>query len=234
MTLPRKQLRRIEQPGHARDLTCSCYHGLPLFQNEAIKRVFVRQLDAVIRRHPVKLVAWVLMPEHFHLLVFPDISQITIPQFLVSLKQPIARVVLGRWRELRAPILDRLRDSKGKCHFWQPGGGYDRNLLDGPELPEKVGYIHLNPVRRGYVDRPRECPGRRRRGTRAATTAARRLNQLSSRERHGQPSADSGLDRATRSVERCVRSWLIRKGQGTSLPSCGSCFTEPANSACRP
>jgi putative transposase len=153
MNLHRKRLRRIEHPGHARYLTCSCYHRLALFDNDAIKQVFVDQLEVVTSRLPVDLFAWVLMPEHFHLLLLPEVPRVTVPDILVALKQPIARTVLARWRELDAPVLNRITDVSGAQHFWQPGGGYDRNIVGGPEVEEKVSYTHGNPVRRGLVKR---------------------------------------------------------------------------------
>ena len=74
--------------------------------------------------------------------------------FLNSLKRQFARSVLRRWKELNAPILARLADASGNLHFWQLGGGYDRNIHSEEEYHEKVKYIHLNPVRAGLVDDP--------------------------------------------------------------------------------
>ena len=35
--------------------------------------------------------------------------------------------------------------------FWQPGGGYDRNITSMATLRAIIDYIHANPVRRGLV-----------------------------------------------------------------------------------
>jgi putative transposase len=37
--------------------------------------------------------------------------------------------------------------------FWQPGGGYDRNITSIETLHAMIDYIHANPVRRGLVTR---------------------------------------------------------------------------------
>ena len=37
--------------------------------------------------------------------------------------------------------------------FWQPGGGYDRNITSTEALRAMIDYIHANPVRRGLVAR---------------------------------------------------------------------------------
>ncbi len=98
------------------------------------------------------LLAWVVMPEHVHLVVFP--RGVSVSSSLIGLKGRFARDIIGRWRELDAKILSRLEDAKGKPRFWQHGGGYDRVVRDEEELREKINYIHNNPVKRGLVDRP--------------------------------------------------------------------------------
>ncbi len=54
--------------------------------------------------------------------------------------------------------LERLtaRQPGGKVerHFWQPGGGYDRNIVSNDALYHAIKYIHANPVRRNLVARP--------------------------------------------------------------------------------
>ena len=58
------------------------------------------------------------------------------------------------------PLLAKLtiREQPGKTtfRFWQEGPGYDRNVLDHGTLRAMIDYVHLNPVRRGLVDRPRD------------------------------------------------------------------------------
>ncbi len=99
--------------------------------------------------------AWVIMPEHFHLLLRPAAEQ-TAATILRRLKAPFARRVLARWRELDAPVIPRIRARSGQLHFWQVGGGYDRNLVSQAEVLEKINYIHANPVRRGLAATPTE------------------------------------------------------------------------------
>jgi putative transposase len=40
---------------------------------------------------------------------------------------------------------------RSRRRFWQPGGGYDRNVIDPPTAHQMIEYIHANPVRRGLV-----------------------------------------------------------------------------------
>ena len=146
---PRKRLRRFESPSHARYLTFSCRHRLLLFQNDAIKHVFAEHVAKTRKRTGFHLLAWVIMPEHVHLLIWPSLPEHPVADVTSRLKREFARKVITRWRELKAPILTKLTDADGRTRFWQPGGGYDRNIITEHELREKIDYIHANPVRRG-------------------------------------------------------------------------------------
>lgn len=153
MTEHRRTLKRYEGLGDIRYLTCSCYRRLPLFQNVKIKDAFAAYLGKSRDRLAFKLCAWVLMPEHFHLVLRPT-PEHEMFQVLRGIKAGFARLMIACWRELDAPILKRITDSSGRVRFWQTGGGYDRNVYTEDELIEKIAYIHQNPVRRGLVERP--------------------------------------------------------------------------------
>ncbi|MCC5824173.1 MAG: transposase [Planctomycetes bacterium] len=65
-------MKRHNHPNHARFITFSTYQRLPLFGNALLKDEFVKQLLVTRERHPFLLHAWVLMPNHVHMLVrFP-------------------------------------------------------------------------------------------------------------------------------------------------------------------
>jgi hypothetical protein len=46
--------------------------------------------------------------------------------------------------------------SRVRHRFWQPGGGYDRNITSIAALRAMIDYIHANPVRRGLVAKPED------------------------------------------------------------------------------
>ena len=146
----RKRTRRWEGPGDVRFLTFSCQRRLPLFSNARIAGVFVEALVAARARMGIELFAWVLMPEHVHLLVRPRRGH-TVERLLRSLKMSVSRRVLARGRSLDAPVLRRIAGVGGVPRFWQPGGGFDRNLRSAEEFAREVRYIHRNPVERGLV-----------------------------------------------------------------------------------
>jgi len=96
------------------------------------------------------------MPEHVHVLVYPGDAAQQMSRFLQAVKEPPARKAL-RYLEANAPHwLSRLTVREGqrlRRRFWQPGGGYDRNITSVQTLRAMIEYIHANPVRRGLVTR---------------------------------------------------------------------------------
>lgn len=149
----RKRMRRREIPGGIRFVTFSCQGRLPLLGNPAIRDVLASRLAEARREHGFELFAWVVMPEHVHLMVRPRRGT-RLDAALRSLKTSVARRVVARWKRIDAPILGRIRTSSGALRFWQKGGGFDRNVRDLGEFRREVRYIHRNPVERGLVAEP--------------------------------------------------------------------------------
>lgn len=146
--------KRYDQPGHAHFLTFSCWNHLPLLRAERSCLWFLSSLQSARQAHPIDLWAWVLMPDHVHLLLLPR-QGTKVGAFLKSCKQRCARNAI-HWVRTHCPwFLDRLEDrqpsGRRSYRFWQPGGGYDRNIWTADELHEKIQYIHNNPVRSDLV-----------------------------------------------------------------------------------
>src|SRR5947207_8291124 len=80
-------------------------------------------------------------------------------QIRTAIKKPVSRTALAWVRESDPSWLPRLTRTRGRrteTHFWQSGGGYDRNIETADALLKMIDYIHLNPVRKGLVVRPEE------------------------------------------------------------------------------
>jgi putative transposase len=101
-------MKRIESSHDVRFLTFSTYLRLPLFNNDRIKDLLADHLAAAKDRFRFNLYAWVIMPEHVHLVLWPRIPEAPVAYVLSELKRRFAHIVIGRWRELHAPGLDRL------------------------------------------------------------------------------------------------------------------------------
>ncbi len=134
-----------------RFVTLSCYRQLPLLGRAVIRDAFVVEKLVVARKeHGFELFAWVVMPEHAHVLVRPRAGEL-LEDALRSIKTSAGKHVIRRWRDLRAPILPKITTGRGRYRFWQKGGGFDRNVRSEAEFCREVRYIHRNPVERELV-----------------------------------------------------------------------------------
>ncbi len=154
-----KRLQRIYGFGHLHFLTFSCYRRLPLLGSARARHVFVRALGEVRREYHFKLVGYVVMPEHVHLLISePRRGNPSI--VLKMLKQRVSRRLRSKGRR-RVPAGQRCfpfaRGEPPLRQFWQRRF-YDFNVWSRKKKIEKLHYMHLNPVKRRLVDNPRDWP----------------------------------------------------------------------------
>jgi putative transposase len=131
-------LRRYQQTQNFHFITFSCYRRRPFLETDAAKDTTERLLEEVRRRQGLSLAAYVLMPEHVHLLT-DEPARDTLAIFLQIFKQLTSR-------ELKP---------SGEKQLWQRRY-YDFNVHSEEKRVEKIRYIHRNPVTRGLVTHPEE------------------------------------------------------------------------------
>jgi putative transposase len=137
------------------ELTFSCYRQMKLLTNDAWRRYLARSIDEAGEQFRFNLVAFVLMPEHVHLLAFPEDKEPAIDRYLAAIKRPVSADVKRDLMRAGSPLLRRLtvreRPGKESIRFWQEGPGYDRNLQTPAAVMSSIEYIHVNPVHRKLV-----------------------------------------------------------------------------------
>ncbi|HEY6564152.1 MAG TPA: hypothetical protein VIY86_06620 [Pirellulaceae bacterium] len=156
-TQPKRPHRRnYNEPGHAHELTFSCYHRFQFLKSERTCQWLAEAIDVARAKFCFDLWAYVFMPEHAHLVVHPREPVYDIADIRKAIKSPVASRAI-KFLEVEAPEwlprITRQRGDKSERLFWQSGGGYDRNLTEPKTLMQVIDYIHMNPVRRGLVDR---------------------------------------------------------------------------------
>jgi putative transposase len=146
--------------------TASTYRRAKLFDSLRFRRHFIRTLAELRVELDFKIVGYVLMPEHFHLLIWPSPS--ADPSRIVqSLKERTAKFILANlqasrehpWcaRMLAAVTLPASVHLHGPHRVWQRRF-YDLNVWSDKKRLEKLSYMHGNPVKRGLVSSPDQWP----------------------------------------------------------------------------
>ena len=151
--MPRR-LYRCYGLGYLHFITSSCYQR-QAFLNAPRRTLFLEILEQVRLRYNFVVVGYVIMPEHFHLMISePEVGNpSTVMQVL---KQRFARTVLEEGRERHESTTAILKDeSLVEGHFWQPRF-YDFPVWTKDKRQEKLRYMHNNPVKRGLVLEPEQ------------------------------------------------------------------------------
>jgi len=130
-------LKRYQKTRQSHFVTFCCYHRCKLLTTDESRRTFEAALERVRSTYKLRVYAYVIMPEHVHLLLSEPERGI-LSDALKSLKQGVSRRLIGKAQ-----------------HFWQKRY-YDFNIRNYPQFIEKVKYIHRNPVKRGLCERPED------------------------------------------------------------------------------
>jgi putative transposase len=141
-------------------LTLSCHRRLKLFTADAVRKSFLTALDGARKEFDYEVWAYVIMPEHVHVLANPRQRAYDIQAFRTKLKKDSG--LLGMSFIRADPVtLANLAVKEGSLlrhRFWQDGKGYDRNLWTPHLIWKSIRYIHGNPVQRGLCETPAEWP----------------------------------------------------------------------------
>ncbi|QVL31401.1 transposase [Telmatocola sphagniphila] len=153
----RKTFERRHQPGDFHELTFSIYRRFPVLEGDYRLKQLARCIDAATEELRLQLVAFVFMPDHIHLLVFPLEKEPDLVGFQARFKRRFSRFVKENLIETGSPLLEKMivRERPGKHCFrlWQEGPGYDRNLFTMEAVCNSIEYLHANPLRKGLCER---------------------------------------------------------------------------------
>lgn len=159
------RLRRYDEPGHSHFWTVSCYRRLTFFWHDGMKQIVVDALRALRDKFGICLIAYVVMPEHLHLVLYPHAKDNDRPVPVSDLWH-IFKKHLGFYG--KAFLRERWRHDgelwSDPLNVWARGGfdkqiimnarGYDFNIDRHEALLEKIDYCHENPVNRELVEEP--------------------------------------------------------------------------------
>jgi REP element-mobilizing transposase RayT len=147
---------RFHEMGYPYIMTCTVNGWLPIFTRpEAVKIVF-DSWKFLQEKREFKLFAFVILENHLHLIASaPELSDV-----MQRFKSYTARCLIDLLTEHKAELLLlQLRALKlrfkieSEYQLWQEGSK-PKQIQNDEMMLQKIEYIHMNPVQRGYVDDP--------------------------------------------------------------------------------
>ena len=147
---------RIHAPDTAYFVTGTIVEWAPAFNTADDFQILLDTLAYCQREKDLRIYAYVIMDNHFHLVCeAPELSRT-----LQSLKRHTARRIIERAQSAKRHwLLQTFAEAKkgwkseSAYQVWQEGS-HPQELSTREMFWQKVGYIHNNPVKRGWVDLP--------------------------------------------------------------------------------
>lgn len=112
----------------------------PVFADADMVILLRETLHNAKQHHPFTMLAYVILPDHFHLLIQPTGDE-NFSKIMSSLK---FNFTLKYKQKLNIDVLTK---------FWQKRF-WDHVIRDEIDLENHVHYIHFNPIKHGYVNDP--------------------------------------------------------------------------------
>jgi len=155
MTRTRYRATESEYPIFA---TGTCIEWLPLLRPDETKQILVDVIVNIQKRRQLKVFACVIMHNHFHIII----SSSNPAKDMGNIKSFTARKIIQYYQNIGTDhVLQKMQNAcpnyrKDRTYkFWQEGY-HPKQIMSLKIFQQKMDYIHLNPVRKGYVDSPEE------------------------------------------------------------------------------
>jgi putative transposase len=134
-------------PGALHFATGNFLDRVPAFTRAAACQAYIDVIANKRPEWPFKLVAYVLMPDHFHLIVNPRDG--CIRELMGALKSLSAQAIVHAVPDLSFR-LDQPKPNQSEHQVWQESFK-DLSLWSDWMIWQKINYIHFNPVKAGLV-----------------------------------------------------------------------------------
>ena len=144
-------------------LTIQVVYWVDLFSRQLYRDIVIDSLSYCQKNKGLEIYAWVIMSNHIHLAVRSSINDLsgTIRDFKkFTSKQIINSIDHGN--EIRKMWMFRLfahaansQNKKGQNQVWTHEN-HAVELISNKFTDQKIGYIHMNPVRAGIVTKPEQ------------------------------------------------------------------------------
>jgi putative transposase len=148
-------LKHFDHEGRARFITFCTNRRLPILTNDVFRQVVHEEIFAFCRESRTRLLSYVIMPEHVHVVIVPP-EQLQVGPAIGSLKRSIAKRIVASLRTTDSELIRTLevkRSGEVRVAFWLKRC-FDHNCRTEESVWRCVNYCHWNPVTRGLVAVP--------------------------------------------------------------------------------
>lgn len=144
---------RISRTTPAYYFTSVTHKRLPIFRLDQLKQVLCDALSEVRAKHGIMMLAYVIMPDHVHLLVYSDKAMSDAIRLVngVAARRLIQYLTENGHERSLLKLRGAVRGRNHKHSVWQHHTD-SLEIFGEDTFLQKVEYVHQNPVRAGLVE----------------------------------------------------------------------------------
>ncbi len=152
-------LFKSREPNLVHYATAVTFNRVPVFRNDHTCSLFIDALATTREKEPFKLIGYVIMPDHFHLLANPLDLDISIVAGRIKGRAAVS--ILG-WLRAEKHLLSLAKLTlprplkSGQTHAVWMKEFSAVDIWSRKFIRQKLHYIHMNPVRAGLCNHPAE------------------------------------------------------------------------------
>lgn len=146
----------MDNDGYIYFVTIVIYKRLPLFTKPSFIIPLLDSLNFYRYKQQFKLLGYVIMPDHIHLLIWPlgaySISEIMRDYKTFTAKRIIRQAEVENRQDLLTAFNQAGQETRRSDNkVWQDDF-WDKIIFTEKFLRQKLNYIHRNPIRAGITD----------------------------------------------------------------------------------
>ncbi len=153
-------IKRYRIEGSIFYITSNVYHRLCIFTRPSFIIPIIDSLNYYRYQYACKLIGYVIMPDHIHLLIWPQDARI-VTDFMRDFKRfTSGRITRQAKLEGKIDWLAKFveaghKTSRADYKVWQDSF-WEQTIYTKRFLTQKLNYIHMNPVRAGICKAPQD------------------------------------------------------------------------------
>ena len=147
--------RRYFVPGGTFFFTLVAYNRREILTTDVGRKLLRQAIQTVDKNLPFKIIATVLLPDHWHLVMQLPNGDDNFSARIRRIKEVFTKSWLSH--SLTESVVTQSQSKRGERGVWQPRF-WEHSIQDEDDLIRCVDYIHWNPRKHKLVSRVRDWP----------------------------------------------------------------------------
>jgi REP element-mobilizing transposase RayT len=142
-------------------ITTTVVNFTPIFKHACFCDILINDFKFYKQKYAFKILAYVIMPSHFHWIIFTDPETGTVSDIMRDIKKSSARQIFDLPDNGKLELYNRIFEKAAQGiedqnrKFWKKR--FDDEIIRNKDMfRTKIAYVHNNPVKAGLYDKPED------------------------------------------------------------------------------